>query len=171
MKTTIITFKALSYDGRIVRKNIGINHEFEVIPPEVWNGIELPATSIEEQVMRQLDESDKTQIMTDNEFSIIIDYWPKKPRKRRTDEINDFINYCKPLIEAYPNLKRPIEAIISESKDTLFGKGKSNKTKLTEVMKMHELILKGSEGLLNILNEKLKNVSNHKKETTNLMSC
>ena len=156
MKTTIITFKALTYDGKIVRKNIGIEHNFDIIPGEKWRGIDLPPTTIEEQVMNQLDETDKRQLMEDNEFEIIIDYWPKKPRKKRGDELNGFMEYCQPIIDLNPSFKRPFEAIISDSKDTLFGKRKSNKTKLNEVMKMYELIMKGSIGALDMANNALK---------------
>lgn len=153
MATTIITFKAITSDRRIVRKNIPIEHEFEVIPAKKWHGIDLPPTSIEEQVMNQLDETDKTQIMIDYDFDLIIDYWPKKPRKKKADELKEFMEYCEPVFMMFPNLERPFRAIMAESKDTLFGKGKSNKTKFDEIMKIHELILKGAQGTLNLLNK------------------
>ena len=147
MNKTVITFKALTYDGKIVHKNLTIVNEYEVIPAQKWHGIDLPATSIEEQVMNELDETDKSQLMEDNEFYMIIDYWPKKPRKKKNDELKEFMRYCQPLIDENPNFKRPFEAIISESKDTLFGKGKSNEAKLKEVMKMYDLVMKGASGV------------------------
>jgi hypothetical protein len=155
MNKTIITFKALTYDGKIVRRNITIENEFEVILAQKWHGIDLPPTSIEEQVMNQLDETDKSQIMADYDFDIILDYWPKKPRKKKGDELKEFMEYCQPIIDLNPSFKRPFEAIISECKDTLFGKGKSNKTKLDEVMKMYELIMKGTSGILDMVNKLL----------------
>ena len=63
--------------------------------------------------------------------------------------------YCQPIIDLNPTFKRPFEAIISECKDTLFGKGKSNKTKLDEVMKMYELIMKSTSGTLDMVNKLL----------------
>lgn len=165
MAKTTITFKALTYDGKIVRKNVTIEHNYQVIPSCIWNGIELPPTSIEEQVMNELDETDKSQIMQDYEFEMILDYWPKKPSKKKASELNGFMEYCEPLIEAMPSFKRPFEAIISDAKDTLFGKRKSNKTKLMEVMKMYELIMKGSEGTLNMLNNMLKQMTNEDKKS------
>lgn len=155
MATTIITFKALTYEGKIVRRNIPIEHDFEVLPPQKWHGVDLPPTSIETQVMHQLDENNKTQLMIDNEFEIIIDYWPKKTRKKKGDELKEFMAYCQPIIDLNPTFKRPFEAIISECKDTLFGKGKSNKTKLDEVMKMYELIMKSTSGTLDMVNKLL----------------
>lgn len=156
MTTTIITFKAITSERKIVRRNIPIEHEFEVIPAQKWHGIDLPPTSIEEQVMNQLNETDKSQIMADYDFDIILDYWPKKPRKKKGDELKEFMEYCQPIIDLNSSFKRPFEAIISECKDTLFGKGKSNKTKLDEVMKMYELIMKGTSGTLDMVNKLLE---------------
>lgn len=158
MATTIITFKAITSERKIVRRNIPIEHEFEVIPAQKWHGIDLPPTSIEEQVMNQLDETDKSQIMADYDFDIILDYWPKKPRKKKGDELKEFMEYCQPIIDLNPSFKRPFEAIISECKDTLFGKGKSNKTKLDEVMKMYELIMKSTSGTLDMVNKTLDRI-------------
>ena len=144
MDKTVITFKAITSDRRIVYRNISIEHEFEVIPSRIWRGIELPSTSVEEQVMNQLDETDKSQIMIDNDFYLILDYWPKKPRKKKVNEIAEFMKYCEPLFVENPTLKRPFEAIISEHKDSLFGKKKSNKTKLNEILNIYSMILKAS---------------------------
>lgn len=163
MATTIITFKAITSERKIVRRNIPIEHEFEVIPAQKWHGIDLPPTSIEEQVMNQLDETDKSQIMADYDFDIILDYWPKKPRKKKGDELKEFMEYCQPIIDLNPSFKRPFEAIISECKDSLFGKGKSHKTKLDEVMKMYELIMKGTSGTLDMANKALNRILNSDK--------
>lgn len=167
MKTVIITFKALTYDGKVVFRDIPIKHDFEVIPSQKWRGVELPPTSIEQQVMQQLDETDKFQLMRDNEFEMIIDYWPKKPRKRKkkVDEIKEFMEFAKPIIDTQPSLKRPFGAIVSSSQDILFGKGKSNVTKFKEVLKIYELIMKGAHDTLNmveaILNEPtIKKINN-----------
>lgn len=150
MKKTIITFKAITSDRRIVHKNIAIEHEFDVIPAQKWHGIDLPPTSIEEQVMNQLDETDKSQIMLDYDFDLIIDYWPKKPRKKKADEIAEFMIFCEPIFEVRKDLRRPFEAIISEHKDKLFGKGKSNKTKFEEILNIYSMTMKAAEGALNM---------------------
>ena len=151
MATTIITFKAITSDRRIVYRNIPIEHEFEIIPSKIWNGIELPQTSVEEQVMNQLDETDKSQIMIDNDFYLILDYWSNKPRKKKVNEIAEFMNYCEPLFAENPTLKRPFEAIISEHKDSLFGKRKSNKTKLNEIFNIYNMIMKAARGTIRMI--------------------
>lgn len=151
MNKTVITFKAITSDRRIVTRNITIENEFEIIPAQKWQGIDLPSISIEEQVMNQLDENDKSQIMLDYDFDMILDYWPKKPRKNKADEIAEFMEYCQPIFELHPEWKRAYEAIISEYKDSLFGKRKSNKTKLNEVMKIHEMIMKATLGTMDMI--------------------
>ena len=151
MNKTVITFKAITSDRRIVTRNITIENEFEIIPSQKWHGIDLPPTSIEEQVINQLDESDKSQIMLDYDFDMILDYWPKKPRKNKADEIAEFIKYCQPIFDLHPEWKRAYEAIVSEYKDSLFGKRKSNKTKLNEVMKIHEMIMKATLGTMDMI--------------------
>lgn len=156
MATTIITFKALS-NHRIIRKNIPIEHNFEVIPPTMFNGVELPATSIESQVIDYLDEIDKTDLMIKYEFDIILDYWPKKAKKKK-NEIKEFIDYCNPYIQQFPELEKPFRAVISESKDVLFGKRKSNETKFKEVLNMLNIAYKASAGTSQMIcNRILKN--------------
>ena len=157
MKTTIVTFKALTYDGKIVHKRIPIHHNFEEIPPTVFHGVKLPKESVESQVIDFLDEQDKTKLMQKHQFEIIFDYYvkPKKPRRTKKKEMEEFIEYCKPLLLTCPQLEVPFMAIVSESKDILFGKGKSNKDKLNEVMKMHEMILLGVNGVLDSLLKKM----------------
>lgn len=162
MNKTVITFKAITNDRRIVTRNITIENEFEIIPAQKWHGIDLPPTSIEEQVMNQLDESDKSQIMLDYDFYIILDYWPKKPRRKKVDEIAEFMNYCQPILELKPEWKRAYEAIVSEYKDSLFGKRKSNKTKLGEVMKIHEMIMKATLGTMKMVEKMFDKYDNDK---------
>lgn len=154
MTKTIITFKALS-DHRIIKKDIPIEHSFQVIPATVFNGVELPATSIESQVIDYLDSIDKRDLMVEHDFDIILDYWPKVVRKKR-NEISEFIAFCKPYIEQYPTLERPFSAIISESKDVLFGKRKSNETKFKEVLNMIDIAFKVSSGTADAITNILK---------------
>ena len=71
------------------------------------------------------------------------------------------MEYCQEIVDKIPSFKRPLEAIISESKD-LFGKGKSNEAKLKEIIKRYELIMKGVDGAFNLMNSTLN--SNLKKQ-------
>ena len=113
---TIVTFKALR-DGVVVYKNIPIYHHFQELPAEEFNGIQLPATSVESQVIHYLDEIDKRDMMIQYDFDIIIDYFPKKKRVKK-NEIEEFVKFCKPYLDLYPQLTRPFEAVISEGSYT-----------------------------------------------------
>lgn len=140
MKTNI-TFKALQR-GKVVRKTLPIEHpDYDIIPSETFNGYELPPISIESQVIDYLDSIDKSDIMAQNDWDIILDYYPKKQRirKKRVDEVADFIEYMRPLVESHPDLQMPIEAVIRVAKDELFGHQKSNIQKAKEVLKMAEM--------------------------------
>lgn len=149
--TTKVTFKALTDDRRLVHKTIPIHHNFEVIPEQEFMGVMLPPTSVEYQVIHFLDEQDKRELMDRYNFYLIIDYYIKKKRKTKADEFEEFRKFLVPYFAMYPQLKRPFEAIISESKDILFGKGKSNEKKLKEVINAHSMILKAVDGTLNLI--------------------
>lgn len=163
MAKTIITFKALS-DHRIIKKDIPIEHSFQVIPATVFNGVELPATSIESQVIDYLDSIDKRDLMVEHDFDMILDYWPKRTRRKR-DEVAEFIEYCKPYIQRFPTLKRPIGAIIHESRGVLFGKNKSNETKFKEVLNMLNVTNKVIAGVCDIIDGILKSDNNKQLES------
>ena len=147
---TIITFKALR-DGRVVYKSIPIHHNFKELPPSDFNGIKLPATSVESQVIHYLDEIDKGDMMIQYNFDIIIDYFPKK-KKVKKNEIETFIKFCKPYLDMYPSLIRPFEAVISEAQNIIFGNNKSNEQKFKEVLKMIDISFKASAGTMEIIN-------------------
>ena len=147
----IVTFKALR-DGVVVYKNIPIYHHFQELPPEEFNGIQLPATSVESQVIHYLDEIDKRDMMIQYDFDIIIDYFPKKKRVKK-NEIEEFVKFCKPYLDLYPQLTRPFEAVISESQELLFGKRKSNEQKFKEVLGMIKVSFKAAEGAMNLINK------------------
>ena len=141
MDTTKIVFKALS-GGRIIYKTISIKHpKFNIIPSDTFLGYKLPSQSIQSQVIEYLDKIDKSDIMTQYGFDIILDYYPKKRRtsRKKIDEIVDFIEYMRPIVELYPDLQVPIEAVIHMAKDELFGHRKSNLQKAKEVLKMAEI--------------------------------
>jgi hypothetical protein len=146
MKTKII-FKGLS-DGRIVYRHIQIRHNFSIIPETEFLGYKLPAQSVESQVIDYLDSIDKSDIMLKYNFDIIIDYWVPKKKKKR-NEIQEFIEFLKPYIT--PDQYRPVEAIISEMKDILFGKNKSNEQKAMEVLTVLQISYKAGVGALNIV--------------------
>lgn len=155
--TTNVTFKALTDDRRLVRKTIPIHHNFEVILEQEFMGVMLPPTTVEEQVIHFLDEQDKSELMDKYGFYMIIDYYIKKKRKTKTNEFEEFRKFLALYFAQFPILKRPFEAIISESKDMLFGKGKSNETKFKEVMNSHLMILKGVNGAFDIVLKILRN--------------
>lgn len=157
MKSTIVTFKALSDGGgKIVHKNIAIQHDFSEIPSETFLGVKLPPTSVESQVIDYLDGIDKTELMNKHGFSVILDYYVRK-RKRRNqvakDEFYSFIAYINPILDDV-SLKRPIEAIISESYSVLFGCGKSNKQKFREVMNCYRISMKAVNGVIRMISER-----------------
>lgn len=140
MKTNI-TFKALQR-GMVVRRTLSIEHpDYDIIPSEEFNGFELPPISIESQVIDYLDSIDKSDIMAKYDWDIILDYYPAKQRisPMRGDEVADFIEYMRPLVESRPDLQMPIEAVILMAKDELFGCQKSNLQKAKEVLKMAEM--------------------------------
>ena len=159
---TIVTFKALR-DGVMVYKNIPIYHHFQELPAEEFNGIQLPATSVESQVIHYLDEIDKRDMMIQYDFDIIIDYFPKKKRVKK-NEIEEFIKFCKPYLDLYPQLTRPFEAVISESQELLFGKRKSNEQKFKEVLGMINVSFKAAEGTMNLMNKILKRTNDEFKK-------
>lgn len=80
---TIITFKALRR-GRVVHKHVPIYHNFEELPSTEFNGITFPPTSVESQVIEQLDNMDKSDLMFKYDFDIILDYYPKRKREKKT---------------------------------------------------------------------------------------
>lgn len=140
MKTKII-FKVLQR-GKVLFKTLSIEHpDYNIIPSEEFNGFELPPISIESQVIDYLDNIDKSDIMVKYDWDIILDYYPKKQRKRKKkiNEVADFIEYMRPLVESFPDLQIPIEAVICLGKNELFGCRKSNLQKAKEVLKMLEL--------------------------------
>ncbi len=162
MKTKV-KFKAIR-DGRIVYKTIPIEHpKFEPSPPIVFDGVEFPETPIEYKIMEYLDEIDKSDIMVKYDFDVILDYWiPKK--KAKANEIEEFFAYMQPLVDVNPDLRVPLEKIISESKDVLFGKGKSHRTKAIEVINMLKISYKVANGVTDMLLDKFKG-----KATKNLL--
>lgn len=146
MKTKV-TFKALRR-GRIVHKTILVEHpDFNILPSEIFDGVELPSISIESQVIDYLDSIDKADMMAKNDWDVILNYYPYKRRKRK-GEIEDFIEFMRPYVEMFPELARPIEAVMSEAQCVLFGHRKSNETKARELLKMLSMTLLASKGTL-----------------------
>lgn len=153
--TTKVKFKAIR-GGRIVYKTIPIEHpKFEPSPPIVFDDVQLPETPIEYKIMEYLDKIDKSDIMVKYDFDVIIDYWiPKK--KAKVNEIEEFFAYMQPLVDASPDLRVPLEKIISESKGVLFGKGKSHRTKAIEVVNMLKTSYKVANGVMGMVLNILK---------------
>ncbi|MGM9759316.1 MAG: hypothetical protein ACI30I_04265 [Parabacteroides sp.] len=156
---TIITFKA-QRRGRVVYKHIPICHNFKELPSTEFNGIILPPASVDSQVMEQLDNIDKSDLMLQYDFDAILDYYPKRKRAKR-NEMDEFIDFCEPYLSAHPKFVIPFRKVISESKDVLFGKSKSNEQKFKETLNLVNVSLKAAMGAINLINSILhqKNVS------------
>ena len=167
MKKLKVTFVAVR-DRQVVRKVIPIEHNFDVLPPVVFNGKEFPATSIEEQVMDMLLGKDLSRLMRENEFDLIIDYFPTPERKRREKdwEEREFAEYCKTQLQYTPSLAAPFQAIVARSRKILFGHGKSNKTKFKEVSCMVDIAMEMARGTIIRLCEAVKD-DRLQKETMN----
>ena len=148
--TTKVKFKAIR-GGRIVYKTIPIEHpNFEPSPPIVFDGVQLPETPIEYKIMEYLDEIDKSDIMVKYDFDVILDYWVSK-KMAKANEIEEFFAYMQPLVDASPDLRVPLEKIISESRSILFGKGKSHRTKAIEVMNILNISYKVANGVMDMV--------------------
>ena len=92
--TTDVTFEVLTKHKYAIQ-TIPIEHpEFEVIPPVVFQGTELPETSIEEQVIEWLYEQDKSQLMKDNDWDLIIDFYVLdiKSEEEKIKELRNYLN-------------------------------------------------------------------------------
>lgn len=160
---TKVCFVALS-NHKIVRKIVPIEHDFETIPESEYLGNKLPEVSIEHQVITWLDVIDKSDIMLKYDFDMIIDYYIPKKKKKKSDEIAEFIEYLIPYVTE--DMYRPIEAIISEAKDILFGKGKSNETKATELFIIYGIVNKSIKGTLNSIEKVIENYENSNNRNT-----
>lgn len=114
---TIVTFKAIR-KGKVIYKNVPIYHDFHELPAMESNGVQLPPTSVEYQVMQYLDDIDKRDMMIKYDFDAILDYFPKRKRVKK-NEIEEFINFCKPYLYLYPELIRPFDAVIYESQKNI----------------------------------------------------
>lgn len=143
---TKVCFKALC-NRKIVRKFIPIKHNFEVIPKQEFKGYIFPEISVESQVIEYLDSIDKSEIMAKYDFDMIFDYYI--PKKRKRNEIEEFIEYLKPYISVEEH--RNVRAVMFEAKDVLFGKGKSNETKAKELLVMLNIANKSILGVFNVI--------------------
>lgn len=152
MKTPI-TFKVLK-EGKIVYKTLQIKHNFKVIPPLEYKGQVFPETSIIYQVMEWLDTVDKSEMMIAHGWDMIIDYYPARKRKTRDDEIREFLRFAMPYIS--DSIKRQFSATVYESKDTLFGKGKTNLTKFKEVCNTMKITNKAIAGFAETILKRIK---------------
>lgn len=148
---TKITFRVLS-EHREKTQTIPIEHpEFKIIPASKFLGVQLPSISIELQVINYLDEIDKSQLMIDNNWDLIIDYYPPKREKTRSEEIDEFLQFSEPYLQLFPTIRRPFSAIVYEAKDQLFGRKKSNETKFKEVLDLISMCNKTAEGTLQMI--------------------
>ena len=149
MKTKI-TFKGIDDYGRVIRRTIPIEHNFTEQPAEEFMGVLLPPISVEDQVIEYLDTIDKSDIMNKYGFYIILDYYPYVKRNKKK-EFEEFIQYLSAIMP----IDRSVIAIVSESKDVLFGKGKSNYAKAVELINMQRIAFKAAGGMLEMINKML----------------
>lgn len=143
MKTRV-TFEGLC-DRKVITKTIAISHpDFEEI---TRNG--LKPLSIESQVIDYLDMIDKSDLMEEYSFSLILDYYIPT---QIDDEIEEFIIF----LSKYMTIDRQLRAIMYEAKDILFGKNKSIETKIEELLILLNISNKTAFGTLNAVEKILK---------------
>lgn len=153
MKTRI-TFKGIC-DRQVITKTITISHpDFEEIPR---NG--LKPLSIESQVIDYLDIIDKSDLMAEHGFSLIIDYYI--PKQSNDDEIEEFITF----LSKHMPVTRQLRAIMHEAKDLLFGKNKSIETKVEELLILLNISNKTAFGTLNAVEKILTEYGTHTEKT------
>lgn len=155
---TNVCFKVVKF-GDVCEEIIPIEHNFEIIKGEVFNGYRLPDQSIESQVIDYLDSIDKRDIMIKHNFDIILDYYIKK-EKTIDDEISEFIEFLSKYISIKNN--RQIRALLYEGKDFIFGKNKSIEEKVNDLILLMNIYNKSIDGTLNFI------INNIKKENKKL---
>lgn len=158
MKTRV-TFKGLC-DREVITKTITISHpDFEEIYRDG-----LKPLSIESQVIDYLDMIDKSDLMEEHGFSLIIDYYI--PKQSNDDEIEEFITF----LSKYMVIDRQLSAIMYEAKDILFGKNKSIETKIEELLILLNISNKTAFGTLNAIEKILKHGTHTEKTRLGLES-
>lgn len=152
MKTRV-TFEGLC-DRKIITKTITISHpDFEEIYRDG-----LKPLSIESQVIDYLDIIDKSDLMEEHGFSLILDYYIPK---QVDDEIEEFITF----LSKYMTIDRQLRAIMYEAKDILFGKNKSIETKIEELLILLNISNKTAFGTLNAVEKILTEYGAHTEKT------
>ena len=147
MKTNI-TFRVIA-DHRIRSKTIPIEHGYKEYTASL-NG-QSWVISEKSQVMEMLDNMDKSDMMAQYGWDIIIDYYPTPQRSKRSvqEEVEEFLAVVTPHIPA--DMLRQFSAITYEARDILFGKGKSVNEKIKEILTMMDISDKSIRGLLEFL--------------------
>ncbi len=156
MKTRI-TFKAIGSDREIKYRIISIEHpDFQPIHVPSLPG---PDIDVPEQVMEWMRDQDLEDLMVKHDFYLILDYWPAKKRKKKTSslEVAEFAQFCQEVCKDNPELRRPIEAIVSEHGKYLFGHGKTSKEKFEEVLAILDMCYKVVFGTLGMISKHLHN--------------
>ena len=152
MKTRV-TFEGLC-DRKVITRTITISHpDFEEIPRDG-----LKPLSIESQVIDYLDMLDKSDLMEEHGFSLIIDYYI--PKQSNDDEIEEFITF----LNKFMPIDRQLRAIMYEARDILFGQNKSIETKTKELLILLNISNKTAFGTLNAI-EKILKYGTHFEET------
>lgn len=155
-----IKIKAISY-GKPVTLYITVNTpEFHIIPSEEFLGVKLPPVSIDAQIDEWFTGQDKKYLLDKYSLDCIADwevYHPKK-RRKKAPESEVFLCYLKQIFNKYPELERPVSAVMSELKETIFNKGLSNSEKFSIIMRTVKCTVLGAEGAYVQINQMLDNV-------------
>lgn len=152
MGQVFVKFKVIK-DGECVYEVLPIEHAFHEIPPCEFHGHQLPRQSVESQVIDYLDSIDKTSMMVDMDWDMILDYEPYK----ETDEVQELFDYLRPCVQMYPSLRKPLESTIYECREILFGCGKDVKQKATETIHMLAVAHKAFTGAADMLFKIIEN--------------
>jgi hypothetical protein len=153
MKTRV-TFEGIC-DRKVITKTITISHpDFKEISR---NG--LKPLSIKSQVIDYLDMIDKSDLMAEHGFSLILDYYI--PKQSNDNEIEEFIMF----LNKHMPVTRQLRAIMYEAKDLLFGKNKSIETKVEELLILLNISNKTAFGTLNVVEKMFTEYGVHTEKT------
>lgn len=154
-KKTLVEFKVLNDDREIAYEIVPIYHNFEVVPEFSKFGIDFPKTSVEEQVMEMLDTMDKTDMMNEHGWYLIIDYEVASNKS----EYDEFVEFCKPIIESDPLLNYAFERICMDKYNLIFGLHKSISEKFMIVLSHYDSALKAVNGYSDVIIKQIQAIN------------
>lgn len=108
--------------------------DFEVIPPQMFHGIQLPATSIESQVSDWFADQDHRAIMDKYDMDIIFDWQVY----HEVDIEQEFLEYISPIAQyiqlTMPHTLQAFYQVIKNMGPTLYAAGLTHEQRLDLVM-------------------------------------